>query len=69
VVYHKLKTHFDTDVNKKQYHTDWTTITFANTRSQKDSVDRKPVEILQSMLDKLQLCQRALGPAYAAETS
>ncbi|KAM4055473.1 DUF1421 multi-domain protein [Hirsutella rhossiliensis] len=46
--YDIFKQHFDTEVNHVHYHTDWTTITF-------NSI------LLQTLFDKLQLCQRALG--------
>jgi len=36
--YHKLKTHFDTEVNHKHYYTDWTTTTFEKVRCKNPSL-------------------------------
>ncbi|KAM4065230.1 Dimer-Tnp-hAT domain containing protein [Hirsutella rhossiliensis] len=57
--YDIFKQHFDTEVNHVHYHTDWTTITFNSIRAQDAS--KTPHEVLQTLFDKLQLCQRALG--------
>ncbi|KAM4067357.1 DUF1421 multi-domain protein [Hirsutella rhossiliensis] len=64
-MYQKMKQHFDTEVNKQQYHTDWTSINFTQLR--KESPEKPLCEILQALLDKLQLCQRALGNSYGGE--
>lgn len=63
--YLKVKTHFDTDLNHEHYYTDWTTTTFAKVRAQ--NPDKDLHDILRIMLDKLQLCQRALGRDYSGE--
>ncbi|KJZ72869.1 hypothetical protein HIM_07813 [Hirsutella minnesotensis 3608] len=64
-MYQKMKQHFDTEVNRQQYHTDWTSISFTQLR--KESPEKPLGEILQALLDKLQLCQRALGNSYGGE--
>ena len=63
--YMKMKTHFDTNVNKEHYFTDWTTISFMKVRQ--ENAEKDLHEVLQIMLNKLQRCQRALGPSYAGE--
>ncbi|KAI1513091.1 hypothetical protein KJE20_03224 [Pyrenophora tritici-repentis] len=64
-VYTKLKNHFDTDVNHSHYYADWTTTSFAKVH--KENPDKTLHEVLDIMLDKLQLCQRALGQQYMGE--
>ncbi|KAM4067352.1 hypothetical protein HRG_001316 [Hirsutella rhossiliensis] len=59
--------HFDTNVNLEHYHTDWSTITFNSVRSKHSDKDLHAV--LDIMLDKLQLCQRAIGPEIAGESN
>ncbi|KAM4061339.1 hypothetical protein HRG_013074 [Hirsutella rhossiliensis] len=61
--YDSIKQHFDTEVNHVHYYTDWTTTTFNSIRAQDAS--KSLHEVLQLLFDKLQLCQRALGPDYA----
>jgi len=63
--YTKLKNHFDTDVNHSHYYADWTTTTFAKVR--RENPEKSLHEVLDIMLDKLQLCQRALGQQYMGE--
>ncbi|KAF1936186.1 hypothetical protein EJ02DRAFT_438705 [Clathrospora elynae] len=63
--YTKLKNHFDTDVNHGHYYTDWTTTLFV--KVQRENPDKSLHEVLDIMLDKLQLCQRALGQQYIGE--
>jgi hypothetical protein len=65
VVYAKMKAHFDTDVNHSHYYTDWTTTKFHKVR--RENADKTLPEVLEIMLDKLQLCQRALGYQYQGE--
>lgn len=67
MAYMKIKRHFDTEVNHSYYYTDWTTTTFNRTRV--ENPDKKLHEVLQMMLDKLQLCQRALGTDFSGETT
>ncbi|KAM4061611.1 reverse transcriptase (RNA-dependent DNA polymerase) [Hirsutella rhossiliensis] len=61
--YDSIKQHFDTEVNHVHYYTEWTTISFNKLRA--DNATKSLHEVLQLLLDKLQLCQRALGNAYA----
>jgi hypothetical protein len=63
--YIKIKVHFNTDVNYYYYYTNWTTITFSKIKQ--ENPDQTLYQALDHLLDKLQLCQRALGPAYAGE--
>ena len=63
--YERLKMHFDTEVNRQQYHTDWSSITFHTVQAANPGKNK--TEILQTLLDKLRLCQRALGPSYLTE--
>ncbi|KAF1936666.1 hypothetical protein EJ02DRAFT_506416 [Clathrospora elynae] len=63
--YTKLKNHFDTDVNHGHYYTDWTTTLFI--KVQRENPDKNLHKVLDIMLDKLQLCQRALGQQYIGE--
>ncbi|KAI1105999.1 hypothetical protein F4804DRAFT_302595 [Jackrogersella minutella] len=65
--YGQMKNHFDTEVNRSQYLTDWTSITFNTSRNKQPS--ENPMDTLQQMFDKLQRCQRALGPTYVGETN
>lgn len=68
--YKKVKNRFDDAANHNIYYTDWTTTTFESSRKKYRAEHPGPEDlqkVLQSMLDKLQLCQRALGPAYAAD--
>jgi hypothetical protein len=58
-VYTKLKNHFNTDVNHSHYYADWTTTSFVKVR--RENPDKTLHEVLNIMLDKLQLCQRALS--------
>src|SRR6266516_5383117 len=65
--YAKIKNQFDTNVNHNQYYTDWTSTTFAKTRQQ--NPDKDLYEVRRTMLDKMQLCQRALGAGFAGENN
>ncbi|KAI1669680.1 hypothetical protein L13192_07139 [Pyrenophora tritici-repentis] len=60
-----IKNHFNHDVHHQHYYTDWTTTTFARTRV--ENPDQGLHEVLQILLDKLQLCQRALGKNFKGE--
>jgi hypothetical protein len=64
-VYTKLKNHFDTDVDHGHYYADWTTTSFIKVR--RENPKKNLHEVLDIMLDKLQLCQRALGQQYIGE--
>jgi hypothetical protein len=64
-LYDKLDQHFNTNVNHSQYWTDWCTMSFA--RCRREYPDKNPHEVLEKMIDKLMLAQRALGPGYQGE--
>jgi hypothetical protein len=64
-MYWALKQHFDTEVNKAQYYTDWSSITFHSMRA--EHAGKTNLEVLQLLLDKLQKYQRALGVKYAGD--
>ena len=66
-MYTKMKTKFDTEVNKAQYHTNWSLMTYSTLRAEKSNIGKSNLEVLQVLLDKLQLCQRALGLGYMGE--
>jgi hypothetical protein len=63
--YMAIKNHFDHDVHHQHYYTDWTTTSFARTRM--ENPEKGLHEVLQILLDKLQLCQRALGKNFEGE--
>ena len=63
--YLKVKLHFEHEVHRGKYFTDWTTTTFEKLRS--NYRDKSLHDILEMLLDKLQLCQRALGPRYSGD--
>lgn len=68
--YKTLKDRFDNDLNHRIYCNDWTETTFESFRKEYRAEHPGPEDlqkVLQSMLDKFQLCQRALGPSYAAD--
>lgn len=69
IMYMKIKKHFDTEINHRIYYQDWTTITFNSVKQCQVNDGQKDddLSILDILLDKLQLCQRALGPAYSGE--
>ena len=64
-MYDIMDSHFNTTVNHNQYFTDWTGTTYDRTRA--ENIDKKPAEILEMLLDKLQLAQRALGEGFQGE--
>ena len=66
-MYTMMKTKFDTEVNKTQYHTDWSLMTYSTLKVEKSNIGKTNLEVLQALLDKLQLCQRALGLGYMGE--
>jgi transposase InsO family protein len=63
--YWKLKLHFEHEVHRSHYFTDWTTTSFTQIRTA--NPDKTLHQVLDVMLDKLQLCQRALGLRYSGE--
>lgn len=64
-VYNLMDTHFNTTMNHSQYWADWTTLSFVRVR--KENPDKTLPEVLETLLDKLQLVQRALGEGYQGE--
>ena len=64
-MYLAMERHFNTEQNKIQYHQDWTSTTFFSTKA--ENASKSDLEVLQIMLDKLSLCQRALGPEFRGE--
>jgi hypothetical protein len=58
-LYERLDTHFNTRVNYGQYWTDWTTMSYA--RCKQENLDKSLHEVLEIMINKLTLAQRALG--------
>ena len=62
-----MKTKFNTEVNKTQYHTDWSLVTYSMLKIEKSNIEKTNLEILQALLDKLQLCQRVLSLGYMGE--
>jgi hypothetical protein len=63
--YTVIKNYFDYDVYYQHYYTDWTTTSFARTRA--ENPEKGLYEVLQMLLDKLQLCQRALRKNFEGE--
>ncbi|KJZ79358.1 hypothetical protein HIM_01509 [Hirsutella minnesotensis 3608] len=64
-MYQKMKEHFDTEINQKMYHTDWSTLTFSRLRAEMPG--KSSDEVLQALLTKLRLCRRALGDKSGGE--
>ncbi len=63
-MYNQMKMKFDTKVNKAQYHTNWSLMTYYSLTTEKSNIGKTNLEVLQTLLDKLQLCQQALGLGY-----
>ena len=63
-IYNQIKTKFDKEVNKTQYHTDWSLMIYFSWKAKKNNIGKTNLEVLQALLDKLQLCQRALKLGY-----
>lgn len=64
-MYNKLKVHFDHEINHEQYHADWIHTTFVSMKA--GNTDKDNMAVLKLLLDKLRLCQRALGPSYSGD--
>ena len=62
-----MKIKFDTKVNKAQYNIDWSLMTYFSLKADKNNIEKTNLEVLQALLDKLQLCQRALELSYMGE--
>lgn len=56
-MYNQMKTKFDTEVNKVQYHIDWSLMTYSILKTEKNNIKKINLEVLQALLGKLQLCQ------------
>uniref|UniRef100_A0A8H7K3I9 Integrase catalytic domain-containing protein n=1 Tax=Bionectria ochroleuca TaxID=29856 RepID=A0A8H7K3I9_BIOOC len=67
-MYAQIKREFDSDINRAQYHADWSSMTFRSVQGESENADKSQMEVLKILLDRLQKCQRALGPAYKDET-
>lgn len=65
-VYTTMKLHFEQDVNLAQYHTDWTYTKWSTCMARK-SDDETAMDVLNNMLDKLMLCQKAMGPDFRGD--
>jgi hypothetical protein len=63
--YEKLDARFNTELNAGQYYHDWTSITYAQCREENQG--KTPHEVLELMIDKLTLAQRALGTTYQGD--
>ncbi len=66
-MYNQMKMKFDTEVNKCQYHTNWSLMTYYSLKAEKRNIGKTNLEVLQTLLDKLQLYQRAWGLGYIGE--
>ena len=66
-IYYLMDSHFSTTMNHAQYFTDWTTTSFARVKS--ENAEKQPIEVLEILLDKLQLAQRALGKGFEGEVA
>lgn len=64
-MYHKVKDHFDTEINHRTYHYDYCTLTYTSVRQENEGKAAR--EILEILLDKLWRCHRALGPTESSE--
>lgn len=65
-MYAALDTHFNNSSNRNQYWTDWTTLSFA--RCKQEHSDKSLHEVLEIMIDKMTLAQRALGREHQGES-
>ncbi|KAH8193590.1 hypothetical protein TruAng_012245 [Truncatella angustata] len=64
-IYRAMDLHFNHRVNHNQYWADWSSLTFV--RMRKEHADKTNSEVLEMLLDKMQLTQRALGAGYQGE--
>lgn len=62
-IYAQLKKHFDTEINRHAYYNDWTQMSFRGEIARNPTKNK--MEVLTGLLDRMQLCQRALGPQVA----
>lgn len=63
--YSKMKSKFDPAIHRNYYFNIFSFTTFDSVRQ--ENSDKGPSEVLQLLLDKLESCQRALGPGYPNE--
>ncbi|EED12959.1 hypothetical protein TSTA_054690 [Talaromyces stipitatus ATCC 10500] len=63
--YNAIKAYFDTPNNQTDYYQEWTTVTLAGERQ--SNPGKLLVEVVDLMVEKLHLCQQALGSAYASD--
>lgn len=52
-IYTKIKTKFDTKVNKAQYHINWSLITYSTFKIEKNNIEKTIMKVLLALLDKL----------------
>ena len=45
-MYNRMKTKFDTEVNKAQYHTDWSLMTYSSLKAEKSNIGKTNLEVL-----------------------
>ncbi len=61
-MYLHLNSDFNTKTNQAKYYLDWTITIYIRTKLKNPSKTNK--EALETILEKLQVCQRALGPEF-----
>ncbi|EED22562.1 conserved hypothetical protein [Talaromyces stipitatus ATCC 10500] len=61
-MYWAIKSYFDTESNHALYYQDWTSITLVDVR--RENTGKTLPEAVEILVEKLHLCQRALGPHY-----
>ena len=45
-MYTKMKTKFDTEVNRAQYHIDWSLMTYSMLKAEKSNIGKSNLEVL-----------------------
>lgn len=66
-IYIIMRTKFDIEINKMQYHTNWSLMTYFTLKTKKSNIGKANLEVLQFLSDKLQLYQQALGLDYISK--
>lgn len=64
VTYTRLKTHFDTEINRNLYFRDWTHTSFESVQADPANAGKTGQEMLALLVDKLQMAAQALGEPY-----
>ncbi|KAH7002531.1 hypothetical protein EDB80DRAFT_867533 [Ilyonectria destructans] len=64
-IYWALHHHFETEVNRKHYHSNWTTVTFLSIKTLNPTGTN--LEVLDQLLSKLKKYQQVLGASFIAE--